>query len=39
MVRFKKNLTRQNVVLKFANVSPSVRNVIRATQLEAFLLG
>jgi len=39
MVRFKKNLTRQNVGLKFINVSPSVRNVIRATQLEAFLLG
>jgi N-acetylglucosaminyldiphosphoundecaprenol N-acetyl-beta-D-mannosaminyltransferase len=38
MVRFKKNLKRQNISLKFANVSPSVRNVIRATQLEAFLL-
>jgi len=39
MVRFKKNLKRRNVNLTFTNVSPSVRNVIRATQLEAFLLG
>ncbi len=38
MVRFKKNLKRSNVTLKFTNVSASVRNVIRATQLEAFLL-
>ncbi len=38
MVRFKKNLKRRDIVLKFSNVSPSVRNVIRATQLEAFLL-
>jgi N-acetylglucosaminyldiphosphoundecaprenol N-acetyl-beta-D-mannosaminyltransferase len=38
MVRFKKNLKRQNIALKFTNVSPSVRNVIRATQLEGFLL-
>jgi N-acetylglucosaminyldiphosphoundecaprenol N-acetyl-beta-D-mannosaminyltransferase len=39
MVRFKKNLTRQNIGLKFTSVSPSVRSVIRATQLEGFLLG
>ncbi len=38
MVRFKKNLKRRDIALKFSNVSPSVRNVIRATQLEAFLL-
>ncbi len=38
MVRFKKNLKRRDIHLKFTNVSPSVRNVIRATQLEAFLL-
>ena len=38
MVRFKKNLKRRDIHLNFANVSPSVRNVIRATQLEAFLL-
>ena len=39
MVRFKKNLKRRDIDLKFSNVSPSVGNVIRATQLEAFLLG
>ena len=39
MVRFKKNLKRRNVNLTFTNVSASVRNVIRVTQLEAFLLG
>ena len=39
MVRFKKNLKRRDLALKFTHVSPSVRNVIRATQLEAFLLG
>ncbi len=38
MVRFKKNLKRRDIALKFSHVSPSVRNVIRATQLEAFLL-
>ena len=38
MVRFKKNLKRRDLNLKFTNVSASVRNVIRATQLEAFLL-
>ena len=38
MVRFKKNLKRRDIHLKFTNISASVRNVIRATQLEAFLL-
>ena len=38
MVRFKRNLKRRDLGLKFTNVSASVRNVIRATQLEAFLL-
>jgi len=38
MVRFKKNLKRRDINLNFTNVSASVRNVIRATQLEAFLL-
>jgi len=39
MVRFKKNLKRRDINLTFSNVSASVRNVIRVTQLEAFLLG
>jgi N-acetylglucosaminyldiphosphoundecaprenol N-acetyl-beta-D-mannosaminyltransferase len=39
MVRFKKNLKRRNIVLKFDQAIPSVRNVIRQTQLEEFLLG
>jgi anti-anti-sigma factor len=39
MVRFKKNLKRRDINLKFANVSASVRNVTRQTQLEEFLLG
>ena len=38
MVRFKKNLKRNDVTLKFSNVSASVRNVIRQTQLESFLM-
>jgi len=38
MVRFKKNLKRNDVNLQFANVSGSVSNVIRQTQLEAFLM-
>jgi exopolysaccharide biosynthesis WecB/TagA/CpsF family protein/anti-anti-sigma factor len=38
MVRFKKNHKRRAVNLRFKNVSASVRNVIRATQLESFLL-
>jgi N-acetylglucosaminyldiphosphoundecaprenol N-acetyl-beta-D-mannosaminyltransferase len=39
MVRFKKNLKRRDISLKFANAITSVRNVIRQTQLEEFLLG
>jgi N-acetylglucosaminyldiphosphoundecaprenol N-acetyl-beta-D-mannosaminyltransferase len=39
MVRFKKNLQRRDIALKFTNVSTSVRNVLRHTQLEEFLLG
>ena len=38
LVRFKKNLKRSDVNLRFANASGSVRNVIRQTQLEEFLL-
>jgi len=34
MVRFKKNLKRADVNLKFINAIPSVRNVVRQTQLE-----
>jgi len=39
MVRFKKNLKRQNINLKFEHAVASVRNVVRQTQLEEFLLG
>ena len=39
MVRFKKNLKRRDLNLKFVNVVASVRNVMRQTQLEEFLLG
>ena len=39
MVRFKKNLKRRDIDLKYTNVIPSVRNVMRQTQLEEFLLG
>ena len=39
MVRFKKNLKRRDINLKFANVINPVRNVVRQTQLEEFLLG
>jgi N-acetylglucosaminyldiphosphoundecaprenol N-acetyl-beta-D-mannosaminyltransferase len=39
MLRFKKNLQRRDVILKFTNTSESVRNVLRHTQLEEFLLG
>ncbi|MGA2247044.1 MAG: WecB/TagA/CpsF family glycosyltransferase [Verrucomicrobiota bacterium] len=39
MVRFKKNLKRRDINLKFVNAMPSVRNVVRQTQLEEFLLG
>jgi N-acetylglucosaminyldiphosphoundecaprenol N-acetyl-beta-D-mannosaminyltransferase len=39
MVRFKKNLKRRDINLKFVNAVASVRNVVRQTQLEEFLLG
>ena len=39
MVRFKKKLKRRDINLKFANVIKPVRNVVRQTQLEEFLLG
>lgn len=39
MVRFKKNLKRRNLNLKFLNPVASVRNVVRQTQLEEFLFG
>ncbi|HUC83927.1 MAG TPA: WecB/TagA/CpsF family glycosyltransferase [Candidatus Acidoferrales bacterium] len=39
MVRFKKILKRRNINLRFDNVAASVRNVVRQTQLEEFLLG
>jgi N-acetylglucosaminyldiphosphoundecaprenol N-acetyl-beta-D-mannosaminyltransferase len=39
MVRFKKNLKRRDINLKFINAIASVRNVVRQTQLEEFLLG
>lgn len=39
MVRFKKNLKRRDINLKFINVSDSVRTVVRQTQLEEFLFG
>jgi N-acetylglucosaminyldiphosphoundecaprenol N-acetyl-beta-D-mannosaminyltransferase len=38
MVRFKKNLKRRDISLKFSNATPAVRNVMRQTQLEEFLL-
>lgn len=39
MVRFKKNLKRRNINLRFEKATASVRNVVRQTQLEEFLLG
>jgi N-acetylglucosaminyldiphosphoundecaprenol N-acetyl-beta-D-mannosaminyltransferase len=39
MIRFKKNLKRHNINLRFENAIASVRNVVRQTQLEEFLLG
>jgi len=39
MLRFKKNLKRRDIDLKFVNPTPSVRNVLRHTRLEAYLLG
>jgi anti-anti-sigma factor len=39
MVRFKRNLKRRDILLKFANATAAVRTVVRQTQLEEFLLG
>lgn len=39
MVRFKKNLKRHDINIKFTGAIVSVRNVVRQTQLEEFLLG
>jgi N-acetylglucosaminyldiphosphoundecaprenol N-acetyl-beta-D-mannosaminyltransferase len=39
MLRFKKNLQRRDIRLKFQNATASVRNVLRHTQLEEYLLG
>lgn len=38
MLRFKKNLKRREITLKFINPINSVRNVIRHTRLEEYLL-
>jgi exopolysaccharide biosynthesis WecB/TagA/CpsF family protein/anti-anti-sigma factor len=39
MVRFKKNLKRRDVNMKFINATGTVRNVVRQTRLEEFLMG
>jgi anti-anti-sigma factor len=39
MLRFKKNLQRRDISLKFANPTASVRNVLRHTRLDEYLLG
>ena len=39
MLRFKKNLKRRDIALQFTNVADSVRNAIRHTRLEEYLLG
>ena len=39
MLRFKKNLKRRDIQLKFLNPIASVRNVLRHTRLEEYLLG
>jgi exopolysaccharide biosynthesis WecB/TagA/CpsF family protein/anti-anti-sigma factor len=39
MLRFKKNLKRRDINLRFADPIDSVRNVLRHTQLEEYLLG
>ncbi len=39
MVRFKKNLKRRDVNLRFVNAMGPVRNVVRQTQLEEYLMG
>ena len=38
MLRLKKNLTRRGITLQFRNPSASVRNVLRHTRLEEYLL-
>ncbi len=38
MLRFKKNLQRRNINLKFANPTASVRNVLKHTRLDEYLL-
>jgi anti-anti-sigma factor len=38
MLRFKKNLRRRDIALTFANPIESVRNVLRHTRLEEYLL-
>ena len=39
MLRFKKNLQRQDINLKFLNPAKAVRNVLHFTKLEEYLLG
>jgi N-acetylglucosaminyldiphosphoundecaprenol N-acetyl-beta-D-mannosaminyltransferase len=39
MLRFKKNLQRRDISLKFANPTASVRNVLQHTRLDEYLLG
>ena len=39
MLRFKKNLRLRDINLKFANPTKPVRNVLRHTRLEEYLLG
>jgi len=39
MVRFKRNLKRRDILLKFDHATAAVRTVVRQTQLEEFLLG
>jgi len=39
MLRFKKNLKRRDINLSFSHASPAVRDVIRHTRLEDYLLG
>ena len=39
MLRFKKNLQRRDISLKFANPAAAVRNVLRHTRLDEYLFG
>jgi anti-anti-sigma factor len=39
MLRFKKNLKGRDIDLKFVNPTTPVRNVLRHTRLEEYLLG